>query len=168
MHDYRLDFMQSGMTNASENFKRKKSGATARFSEEVEIELVEVLLWVAAINERIHKIGGKQYVRWRDSSPAGLIVNGLRFVRNAYVHSGPEAISFVGGGLSVPIRVPIRIGPPSLKWKPLESIGNTGKPDAEGEALYRDVLQGKEVAKTLEDAHDWLASELQQYRDSEA
>lgn len=165
MHDYRLDFMQLGMTNALDSFKQKKSEARARFSEEVEIELVEILLWVAAINERIYKIGGKEYEQWRDSSPAGLIVNALRFVRNAYVHSGPEALSFVGGGLSVPIRVPVRIAPPTLRWKPLENIGNTGKPDVDGEALYRDVLQAKEVAKTLEDAHDWLTSELRQYRE---
>lgn len=165
MHDYRLDFMQRGMTSALENFQRVKSSATTDF---VEIELVEVLLWVAAINERIYKIGGKSYEQWRDSSPAGRIVNALRFVRNAYVHSGPEAISFVGGGVSFPLTFPIVFGTPSLVWKSLEKIGNTGKPDADGEALYRDVLQGKKVAETLQDAHDWLDSELEQYRESGA
>ena len=163
MHDYRLDFMQRGMTNALENFKRKKSGAG--FSDDVEIELVEVLLWVAAINERIYKIGGKGYGQWRDSSPAGRIVNALRFVRNAYVHSGPEAVSLVGGGWVGPFVFPLVSQAPSLKWKPLEKLGNTGKPDAEGEALYCEILEGRDVPQTLQEAHDWLASELQQYRE---
>lgn len=164
MHDYRFDFMQRGMTGALEHFKRKKSGATSGFLEDVEIELVEVLLWVAAINERIYNIGGEEYKQWRASLSAGRIDNALRFVRNAYVHRG-HLVRWWSGYVSDCI--PLVFHSPSLKWKPLENVGNTGKADAEGEALYRDVLQGREVAKTLEEAHDWLASELQQYREVE-
>lgn len=44
----------------------------------------------------------------------------------------------------------------------MDRFGNTGRPDSDGEVLYGEVLEGHEVLGTLEDADEWLSSELRQ------
>jgi len=111
--------------------------------------LFEALNWAVALDERISKLwapAGKPLgLEWRDEAPDAKAMAGVRFARNRVHHNWADAIE-VQSGLGFPLRFPMNFV--TWLWRGVEDLP-TDRPDAVGEQVYADRLQGRPVSETL-------------------
>jgi hypothetical protein len=106
--------------------------------------LFEALNWAVAIDERVgaHWVpdGKPLEWEWRDRlGPEARLMGGVRFARNRIHHQWSDAMAAscsLAGDFVAWI------------WRPVEDIPK-GRPDPNGEAIYRDRLQGTQVQGAL-------------------
>ncbi|NYI40348.1 hypothetical protein [Demequina lutea] len=113
----------------------------------------EAAFWIAAVDEGL---GGKAergaYVEARRQGAVDDLMTGIRFVRNASVHSELARIAISAGGLTIPFTVPFSI-PVIPRW--IDEAPPSGY-ESQRRSYMRE-LAGKDVVPTLERAADWLA-----------
>ncbi len=113
----------------------------------------EAAFWIAAVDEGLGgKAEGGAYVEARRQGAVEDLMKGIRFVRNASVHSELAMAATPGGGLTFPHTVPFSF-PVIPRW--VDEAPPSGRESQRGS--YMRELAGKDAIPTLERAADWLA-----------
>ena len=106
------------------------------------IPLFEALHWATSLEFRIAagwpEVG--PFKDWYRAMPGGLTVRAVRFARNRVHHQWAEAFTISDSDRDLPRRL--------VPWTWLPELP-AGKPDAEGEAVYRADLAGELVIGAL-------------------
>jgi hypothetical protein len=115
------------------------------------IALYEALNWAVALDARTAKLWAPRGIedmpgwRWREEITGAEVLRGIRFARNAMHHDWAEVLELNSGE---PSPGPIT-GSGVWIWRPLSGLPPRGRDDKEGEAIYREELEGSLVRSTL-------------------
>ncbi len=143
--------MFEGYTSAMGRFQGavKQRDATAAF-----IPLFDALNWAVALDERAAKhwtpAGEPLRWGWRGKVRGAEIMRGVRFVRNSVHHDWSDALERDEGGMTFPLTFPAVFF--EWRWRATGALPEPRKQrkDDAGEAVYREMLEGRPARVTLE------------------
>jgi hypothetical protein len=144
---------------------RRLDAATS--AAEAFVPLAEVCWWVVSLDEGFGEFGPAAtdaalkrridaYIQLRDADNDGLVVGGLRHMRNAIGHD--RLITVAMRGLTLPFRLPNVFGE-TLRWRSVDEIPSTesGAKARAHRETYERVVEGQPVSLTMRQARTWLA-----------
>ena len=113
--------------------------------------------WACVLDEQIRKTSGGPYVGIRDADSRGIVVHGLRLVRNGIAHGAHFMTD--DGGFTFPITFPLII--PGPAWRPLDEILAAWTPMVTKDhdkqlSAYRERMAGRGPHEPLEEALDFF------------
>jgi hypothetical protein len=121
--------------------------------------LMEACWWIAALDEQLKDVRGKEYTDAKDATEDGYPIDGLRWARHRHSHD----LIATGDGHVQPffsdepgVMFYISRG---YRWRTVESMNLTGESATRSKderVRYEAAVQGKEVVPILEGALRWL------------
>ena len=122
--------------------------------------LAEALWWITVLDESYWKSEETAYDAYREAHASGVLVHGLRYARNRLIHD--IDITGMHGLITTPfqwpINFPVNFGPTDRwVWRRVDDLPPPGRQNDDGQAAYRESLEGQEVEGTLRAAAGLLA-----------
>jgi hypothetical protein len=145
-----------GFEAAGRALKRAKASAPEqRFA-----PLAETLMWLVILNDAFWEDNENAYKSHRDADSEGQLIEGLRYARHRLVHDirvyGMHGVIYRGGDFS-PADFDHRdfyVGRPVWTWRKVDELDPAE--NTNGEAVYRERLEGREVLPILKEALGYL------------
>lgn len=141
--------MLDGFEQACGRFQTAAKGPDASAAY---IPLFEALNWAVVLDDRTREHwapdGEVLGWSWRARVPGAEVMAGVRFARNRAHHQWSDALRFDTSGFQFPMTFPLAFS--EWVWRPADELP-AGRPDPDGETIYRKQLEGRAARVTLTD-----------------
>jgi hypothetical protein len=140
--------MLDGYSQACARFQDAAKGPDANAAY---TPLFEALNWAVVLDDRTRKHwapdGEVLGWAWRTRVPGAEVMAGVRFARNRAHHQWSDALRLDASGFQFPMTFPLTFS--EWVWRSADELPEGDVADPDGEAVYRNQLEGRAARVTL-------------------